>query len=693
MYKKIHLNPKSLVQVGMVMAIGLGGISYANDLMNWFGQTKGNVNQANSTLLTKKDTKTQFLPVHKAFDVNASQQGDKLVVNFQITPKHYIYQDKLKLDLPKGVLIDAWQFSQDSVMVDDPDFGRVPVFDKSVTATTTIQLLQPSNDITSDIGLTWQGCAMAGLCYPPQKLTIAFDTKWLNKAQDNWQNSNSNNANNTNHNNSDSGADTQIKSATQHTPLSTDDRLLTNNLSSADSQSLIDNQLSTKYQTDKQTTDNQTTDNQTTDKQKPNNSNTRPNYPLNHVAISTINDPFGFGQNPLLAIGLLFVAGVVLSFSACIYPMIPIVANIVAKSHNPTPVRGFLLTLSYALGVATSYGVLGAVVAWFGGSLGLVGYLQNPVLLIGFALLFVLLSCHMMGVFYINMPSVINNKLSKISQLADHKLGSLGGSYMVGALSSLVVSPCVSAPLGGSLLAISVIGNVPLGFVALFALGMGLSLPLLLLGLTQGHFMPKSGQWTHYIKHFGAMMLLAVAILLISRVFFGSWLLLVWAVWFMAVACFLWSLKRLLLRAVGLMAVIWSALLMTGFALGHDDALRPLVKYNKTVSTAISVSTLPALDEILATHDKVLVDVTAQWCIECRIMERTLFANPPSSLQDWQVVKLDITETNEDSRQVLARYDLFGPPSLLFYHKGQLVNKQIGEVGRTDFEAILASLP
>jgi thiol:disulfide interchange protein DsbD len=424
------------------------------------------------------------------------------------------------------------------------------------------------------------------------------------------------------------------------------------------------------------------------------------------------SDPFGLSTHPWLALGLLFLAGLGLALTPCVLPMLPIVANIVARQKNPTVKKGVILTTSYAIGVSIAYGILGAVIAVFGESLGIIGWLQNPIILISFAIVFVLLALYMLGVFTIRLPRTITSKMQGLSQAGDSKLGSTGGSLVAGFLSALVVSPCVSAPLFGALLAVSTIGSPLLGFAALFMLGFGLSAPLILIGATQGKIMPKAGEWMNWVKLGFALLLFAVALLLIERVFISPVMLLVWALWFMVVATWAWSWMgkgRLLTQALALVAGIWATTLVIGAALGNDDSLHPLASVASPMmaqttgqttgvdnassnANDVRITTLAELDVITAANPKVIVDVTAEWCIECRIMEKNLFYSRPMQMQDWQLVRLDITETTDDSKAILARYQLFGPPTLLYYQNGQLVNKQVGEIGRQEFEQTLTEL-
>lgn len=636
----------------------------------------------------------KFLPVHQAFSVSVSQEGDVLTARFGVRDGHYVYQDKLSLALPDGVIAEAWHFDKTATMIDDPEFGKVAVFEEDVVATAKLNAVRDVNDTAQ---LTWQGCAKAGLCYPPERVQVSVSLQANKSTKEDAQEK------------TPKPNDTKTKTEPIKQGLLIEDDLAKEpdveqtlwNTSST--QLLTDEPLLPKSDTSEallivpsDSLVDDTMDKTEIESMPPAKHMDEPrmtHYALNHTPQNTSAvGGFGLDKNPILAVFLLFLAGIALAFTACVYPMIPIVANIVAKSHNPSAMRGFVLTGAYGLGVATSYGLLGMAVAWFGQSLGIVGWLQNPWILMAFAMFFVVLALQMWGLVRLSLPSSIKNKFAKGSQSADRHLGRVYGSFLVGALSSLVVSPCVSAPLAGALWAVSVQGNVLLGFVALFALGLGLSLPLMIIGATQGKFMPKAGKFMEDVKHFGGLMLLAVAIVLMNRVFLTSAMLVLWAVWFMMMAVFLYRLHKLPFVALGTVSGLWAVLLMAGASLGGQDAwqpLSPLVAKEAPKKADIKIHTLDELDEILVTTPKVLVDITADWCIECKIMEKTLFNHRPTALADWQVVKLDITDTTDHSRAVLGRYELFGPPALLYYQEGQLLTKQLGEVSRSDFEMAL----
>ena len=664
----------------------------------------------------KSAAQPKFLSVDQAFQVSTSSKpannGTRLAINFDITPEHYVYKDKIKLTLPAGVTAAPFTFSQKPISIDDPTFGRVPVFDQTNMVASTI--LTKSNGKSLDnaaVTIGWQGCAKAGLCYPPEKIntTVNIAAVTPNSAANSASTSATNSA--TNDNVADSAqlstsATDANNAAVEQNPSDDevidyallDDEALEAELGASNTISGADEQVVGGNVTSEPTNNGAAINNAAaTDK----------NTVTGNNAVDS--DPFGLASHPWLALVLLFLAGLGLALTPCVLPMLPIVANIVAREDNPTVKRGVILTSSYAIGVATAYGILGAVIAVFGESLGIIGWLQNPIILISFAIVFVLLALYMLGVFSIRLPSFISRKMQGLSQAGDSKLGSTGGSLIAGFLSALVVSPCVSAPLFGALLAVSTIGSPLLGFAALFMLGFGLSAPLILIGATQGKIMPKAGEWMNWVKQGFALLLFAVALLLIERVFISPVMLMVWALWFMVVAMWAWSWLgkgRMLTQALGLIAGIWAACLIIGAALGNDDSLHPLASLSaapmmQTTSgqplannnaTDEHITTLAELDTIIAANPKVIVDLTADWCVECRIMDKNLFHNRPAQMQDWQLVRLDITETTADSKAILARYKLFGPPALLYYQDGQLTNQQVGEIGRSEFEQTLTAL-
>lgn len=600
--------------------------------------------------------KQKPLPVNQAFQVVPTQQGNQLSVQINVTNGYYAYKDKLNLELPDGVTASPFSFNLAPTYVNDPDFGRVPVFEQTVTATTT---LSSSTTIDNQPAfLKWQGCAKAGLCYPPEKVNFTITHLAANTAKSNSA-LQANNPINTQATASTTNFSHNATSATS----STANLIQMNEVSLVQSQDL------------------------------------------------GAQDTFGLKQHMPLALVLLFLAGLGLAFTPCVLPMLPIIANIVARQHNPSAKKGLLLTGSYGLGVATSYGILGVIIAIFGQSLGLMNILQNPVVLLGFAGLFVLLGLYMMDWLPIRLPIAVSQRLQSLGQIGENRLGSVSGSFITGFFSALVVSPCVSAPLAGAVAGVAAVGNPLIGFAALFLLGLGLSTPLILLGATQGNFMPTAGEWMNWVKKGFALMLFAVALLMIERVLLSSMMLVLWAIWFAIVAVWAWQWLgkgRLLTRAIALVLGGWMLCLLAGAATGSTDSWQPLAAFaqsrqltvnsNQTVTadknqrSALTIHRLAQLQPILQKYPNVLVDVTADWCIECRIMDKSLFINPPATLTNWQVVRLDVTENTADSKQVYQALQVFGPPVLLYYQDAKLVARQNGETKRPTFESTLSQL-
>ncbi len=669
--------------------------------------------------LTAKD---KPLPVHEAFKVYTEQKGQVVTIHVDVKPGYYAYRDKLTLQLPDGVTATPLQFSAAPTYVDDPDFGRVPVFEQPFTATTT---LSADKAITSQPAMVkWQGCAKVGLCYPPEKTKfvitqLAASTKNGAKKSDAMTSKTAQaKVTNTVATNNDAAPITTQQSASlppaktvdeATSPPSAKQALSSGNTAAAAQQ--FASTTATDVLTTAQLTASDPVVSMASSQPAQTTVMTEPAASSAAVATSLTGsasnqDIFGLTKHSGVALLLLFLAGLGLAFTPCVLPMLPIVANIVARQHRPSAKKGLLLTGSYGLGVATSYGILGAVVALFGQSLGILNWLQNPVILLIFAGLFILLGLYMLDVIRWQLPHALRVKFQKISQIGENRLGSLSGSYLTGLFSALVVSPCVSAPLAGALAGVAALGDPVMGFAALFLLGLGLSTPLILLGATQGNFMPKAGEWMNWVKTSFGLLLFGVALLMIERIWLSSWMLMLWALWFAVIGLWLWRWHgkkgQLLTQALALLACLWSACLVIGTASGSQDSWQPLNKLMNTSAQSaltttktthtITITKLSQLEPLLAQYPKLVVDVTAEWCIECRIMDRTLFANPPQSLASWQVVKLDVTDNTPDSQAIYKKLAVFGPPVLLYYQNGQLVARQNGEVKRPDFEQVLSQL-
>lgn len=683
----------------------------------------------------------KFLKVEQAFSVKPSQNGNKVNIALKITPKHYLYKDKLSLKLPEGVTASSIKFSHTSQTIDDPTFGKVDVFKQpQVTATATLTN-NTATAINENITISWQGCAEAGLCYPPQTETLAISlpastasSAGQNKSPEPTATAKPKQAA-ASENSASAKTDTAAKAQSN---LASPAKEQAQTTATAGTVEVGDNEALDEELTAQDTeltdaaTDGENEAGLVSDEDRPSiegaDDTTEANLGAQDSGLNSGSsesglqlgsedvvdqDPFGLAEHPWLALLLLFLAGLGLAFTPCVLPMLPIVSNIVARQHTPTAKKGLILSGSYALGVAIAYGILGAIIAVFGQQLGIIGWLQNPVILLAFAAVFVLLALYMLEVVRIPVPNAIRQKTQSLSQAGDKYLGSTFGSFIAGLLSALVVSPCVSAPLFGALLAVSTIGNPLLGFAALFMLGFGLSAPLMLLGASQGNLMPKAGEWMNWVKQGFALLLFAVALLLVERVMVSPIMLMLWAMWFMVVAVWAWKWSgrgQLFTKPLAILLGGWAALTLVGAAAGSKDSWQPLAVFSQPSAALINANsqtsgsseamtgiqssdkhiyTLDELIPIIEQNPKVLVDVTAEWCVECRIMDKTLFTNRPTAMQQWQLVRLDVTETNEESARILSELSLFGPPALLYFVDGKLQVQQVGTVERPQFEETL----
>jgi len=398
-----------------------------------------------------------------------------------------------------------------------------------------------------------------------------------------------------------------------------------------------------------------------------------------------------------------FLAGLGLTFTPCVLPMLPIVSAVVLAG-KARPGRGLLLALAYVLPMALSFAALGALMGVFGASLNLQAQLQSPWVLIPFAGLFLLFALAMFGLFELRLPGALRDRLEHLA--SGTRGGSIGGAAVLGVLSSLIVSPCVSAPLAGLLLYISSTADWLGGGLALFALGLGMGTPLILVAAGGGALLPRSGAWLLGMRNAFGVLLLAVALWLLERLLPGPLALAAWGLLAAGVGLFLGALefvpkapRQRLLQLAGLALLLYGVTCGVGALRGASDPLRPL---GESVAPAVAARTEgmrtlsdpTALAASLGQGRPVLVDVYADWCISCKLLEREVFGNPAvqAQLRDFTVIRFDMTQSTREQRQWLERQGLFGPPAVLFYDrqgKERLPSRIIGEI---DAAAFLAQL-
>ncbi|TLP55414.1 MULTISPECIES: protein-disulfide reductase DsbD [Pseudomonas] len=406
---------------------------------------------------------------------------------------------------------------------------------------------------------------------------------------------------------------------------------------------------------------------------------------------------------------LFFLAGLGLTFTPCVLPMLPILSGVVLRGQVGG-LRGLSLSLAYVLPMAASFAVLGALMGLFGAGLNLQARLQSAWVLVPFAAFFVLFALAMFGLFDIKLPQALSNRLDNLANRTQG--GSLLGAAVLGVLSSLLVSPCVSAPLAGALLYISASGDALGGALKLFALGLGMGAPLLLIATGGAAWLPKSGAWMNSVKNTIGVLLLGLAIGLLSRVLPGPVTLLLIGLLAAGVALFLGALelvvktpRQRLAQLLGLALLVYALACWYGALSGQGDPLRPLPPppgaAAQTASKADAWQTLTraaaldaALAEAKAAGQPVLLDWYADWCISCKVIEHEVLNAPQvqSQLGTFRLLRLDITQSNAEQRALLDRYGLFGPPALMFFAANGseiTADRVVGEINAGDFAEVL----
>ncbi|CAM4049284.1 Thiol:disulfide interchange protein DsbD 1 [Pseudomonas reidholzensis] len=407
---------------------------------------------------------------------------------------------------------------------------------------------------------------------------------------------------------------------------------------------------------------------------------------------------------------LFFLAGVGLTFTPCVLPMLPILSGVVLRGQVGGW-RGLSLSLAYVLPMAACFALLGALMGVFGAGLNLQARLQSAWVLVPFALFFVLFALAMFGLFELKLPQALSDRLAGVANRT--KGGSLVGAAVLGVLSSLLVSPCVSAPLAGALLYISASGDALGGALKLFALGLGMGAPLLLIATGGAAWLPKSGAWMNTVKNAIGVLLLGLAIGLLSRVLPGPVTLLLIGLLAAGVALFLGALELVvktprerLAQLLGLALLVYALACWYGALSGQGDPLRPLPAPAQTSSNPAAakadawqtLTTPAALDAALAEAkaggQPVLLDWYADWCISCKVIEHDVLSAPAvqAQLGAFKLLRFDITESNAEQRGLLDRYQLFGPPALLFFaaNGGELRDDRVvGEINAGDFAAVM----
>lgn len=387
-----------------------------------------------------------------------------------------------------------------------------------------------------------------------------------------------------------------------------------------------------------------------------------------------------------------FGLGLLLAFTPCVLPMIPILTSIIAgEGEDTSPARGFTLALSYVLGMALIYTGAGVAAAAAGAQLQ--AMFNQPWVLIVFSGFFVLLAMAMFGGYDLQMPSSIQSKLAGIS--GNQKGGTTVGAFIMGALSALIVTACVAPALIATLIVMAQTGDLVRGGAALFAMSLGMGAPLLAVGAAQGHLLPKAGNWMVAVKSVFGFMLLGLAIWMLSRILDGSVTLALWAVLVFMAGVFLGGLTTLttessdvqkLGKGMGFLAIVYGLLMLLGSMTGGSNPLKPLASVNFAAASGVMVAetnhiefqrikTVEDLDRELAAAASegktAILDFYADWCVSCIEMEEYTFSDGgvQAALSNTVLLQADVTKNDEQDQELLQRFGVFGPPTIIFFGK------------------------
>ncbi len=551
-------------------------------------QAPGATGGINALLDSVRAGGDEFLPPDQAFRFDALPEGsDRVRLNWEIADGYYLYRARIKvLTSSASAQLGAPEFPTGDIKTDEY-FGRQEVYHHELIATVPVARAS-GGALELPLEVTYQGCADAGLCYPP--ITKRVSVKLSAGAA------------------SGAGPD-----------------------GSADG------------------------------------------GPAEQDRFAAL-----IRGNPLTMLGMFFLAGLVLAFTPCVLPMVPILSGIlIGGGRGITPARGFALSLTYVLGMAVTYTAAGIAAAAAGQQVQ--ALFQQPWVIVLFAALFVVLGVSMLGYFSVQMPVAIQTRIADLSNR--QSAGTFGGVAVMGALSALIVTTCVAPALVGALLVISRSGEIARGGAALFAMSLGMGTPLLLVGASAGKLLPKAGPWMDLVKKVFGVMMLAVAAWMLARVLPDRIALSLYAVPALILAWLLWSQTHGRagavwgLRIAGVLAGLYGVAAAAGAALGGTNPLAPipaLAAPTHALSFRLikSVADLDREVALASTHGHgVLVDFSADWCTSCKEMEHYTFTDPrvQSTLATTVLLRADVTANDAQDQALLRRFGIFGPPTIAFY--------------------------
>ncbi|WP_244916838.1 protein-disulfide reductase DsbD [Pandoraea apista] len=577
-----------------------------------------------------------FLDPDVAFKVSKTEQPGAVLLHFEVAKGYYLYRDRFAFaaDNP-AVKLGTPEFPKGEIKHDET-FGKdMEVYHEPIDV--RVPVVQPSGPFT--LNVTMQGCADKGLCYPPMDKPLKISADGLGGAA------------------GGSSAAVSTAGPTASALSGNGAQVAGNSPEGMAAQSAPSSRTAGGWLS------------------------AREDYSEAERILS--------GGSFALALGIFFALGVGLAFTPCVLPMVPILLSIVA-GQEASRGKAIRLAIAYVLGMAVVNTVIGVAAGLLGQ--GLIAFLQAPWVLALFALLMVVLSLSMFGMYELQLPSGLRAKIDDAAR--KQKSGQWIGAAMMGVLSGLIVSPCVTAPLAAALAFIAKTGDAVFGGATLFALSLGMGLPLVILAGGGGALLPRAGAWMDGVKRFFGFLLLGVALWIVRPLLPTPVLLLGWGVLLLVAATFMRvfdslpegvSGARRLLKGLGVVVALLGAVALVGAAAGARDPLVPLAglttaasgNANANASAAAiegvrfqRVRSVAELEKVVATAGRpVMFDFYADWCISCKEMERFVFTDPKvkARLDQMVLVQADVTANNADDQALLKRFGLFGPPGIIFF--------------------------
>ena len=603
------------------------------------------------TALPFAATAAQFLTGDQPFVMKVERHADgDLVIRWTIADGHYLYRDHTAAKAGAETLPVRLSAG---VEKDDPGFGKVSVWFANGEAIISAQDLARAGD-PATLKVTYQGCEDGSICYPPMTQDLRVPERVAASL---------------------SGPQARETPSAQSTL--------------AEPSMVAD-------------------DPEVSGKAEPAPITSMPVSPavgeLPEQKPQTLIDSLA-SQGGKIWVLLAFLGfGLLLAFTPCVFPMYPILAGVIGQDASGTR-RGFLLSSAYVLGLALAFAGLGFVAAWSGQNLQMA--LQSPWVIGTFAIVFLVLAASMFGGFDLTLPRWWTERFGGTTKTGRRSLLSAGG---MGFASALIVGPCVTAPLAGALLYIAQTGDVVLGAAALFSLGMGKGIPLVLFGTAGARFLPRAGAWMNQVKAAFGFVFVVMAWWLLSRILPTTIVMMSGALVALAIAVSLWRLSQTSMLALAIVSKtmalalgLWGAFWLGGVALGSTEIWQPL-SGTASATTSIQQSTSrvaavvsdasaleAALERTAAQNKTAVVYFTADWCVTCRTIERDVLtdAGVIQAFEEADLIKVDVTSNSDAVRELMARYDIVGPPTVLFVGPDgqEIVNTRL--VGKVTTSAVL----